>query len=65
MLNKPFTALDTDYEGIVRIPSRKARVLSAQPAASYSLDAVGGSLELRILDGESFRTVRHLVILTE
>ena len=59
-----FTALDTDDRNTVRIPSAKARVLSAQPISSYQLDTVGNELELRILDPKEFRKVRHLVIMT-
>lgn len=60
-----FTQLDTDVQTTVRIPSDKARVLSAQPAASYVLEAVGqDAMELRIVDPQQFRKVKHLVILT-
>jgi len=59
-----FTALDTDVETVVRIPSDKAKVLSAQPSSSYTLQPVGeDAMELRITDPHEFRKVRQLVIL--
>lgn len=57
-----FTALDTDYETVVRIPSAKAQVISAQPVTSYQLETVGNELELRITNPTEFRKVKHLVI---
>lgn len=60
-----FTAMDTDVETTVRIPSDKARVLSAQPSTSYVLQAAGeDAMELRIVNPREFRKVKHLVILT-
>jgi DNA repair exonuclease SbcCD ATPase subunit len=59
-----FSRLDTDQERLVRTPSPKARVLSAQPASSYELKLEGEQMELHILDPKEFRKVRHLVILT-
>ncbi len=59
-----FTALDTDAQAVIVIPSAKARVLTAQPASSYALQPAGNGMELRILDPRGFRTVRHLVIVT-
>jgi len=59
-----FSRLDTDQEKLVRTPSAKARVLSAQPASSYELKVEGEQMELHILDPKEFRKVRHLVILT-
>ncbi len=59
-----FTALDTDQEAVIRIPSDRAQVLSAQPVASYVIEPVGKDLvELRIVDPKEFRKVKHLVIL--
>jgi predicted RNase H-like nuclease (RuvC/YqgF family) len=59
-----FTPLDTDQENVIRIPSDKAQVLSAQPVTSYVLQPIGKDLvELRILDAKEFRKVKHLVIL--
>jgi len=59
-----FTPLDTDQETVIRIPARKAQILSPQPLSSYSLTAAGKDmLELHILDPKEFRKVRHLVIL--
>jgi uncharacterized coiled-coil protein SlyX len=59
-----FTALDTDHENVIRIPAENAKVLSAQPVTSYTLQPVSKELvELRILDPKEFRKVRHLVIL--
>ncbi len=60
-----FTAIDTDAQTVIPIPSARARVLSAQPAASYSLVPAGKGLELRILDPPAFRTVKHVVILRQ
>jgi len=59
-----FSRLDTDQEKLVRTPSAKARVLSAQPASSYELKVEGEQMELHILDPKEFRKVRHLVIMT-
>jgi len=59
-----FTPLDTDQDIVIRIPSDKAQVLSAQPVTSYVIQPVGDDLvELRILDAKEFRKVKHLVIL--
>jgi len=60
-----FTAMDTDQENVIRIPSDKARVLSAQPVSSYVIQPVSKDVvELRIVDPKEFRKVKHLVILT-
>jgi hypothetical protein len=59
-----FSRLDTDQERLVRTPSPKARVLSAQPASSYELKLEGEQMELHILDAREFRKVKHLVIMT-
>ncbi len=59
-----FNALDTDQEKLIRTPSPKARILSAQPATSYELKLEGDHMELHILDPKEFRKVRHLVIMT-
>jgi len=59
-----FTALDTDYERIVRIEAAKAKVLSAQPSSSYELRPVENGVELHIIDPEQFRKVKQLIILT-
>ncbi len=60
-----FTPLDTDQENIIRIPSEKARVLSAQPVSSYVLQPVGEDMvELRIVDAKEFRKIKQVVILT-
>jgi peptidoglycan hydrolase CwlO-like protein len=59
-----FSRLDTDQERLVRTPSPKARVLSAQPASSYELKIEGEQMELHILDPKQFRKVKHLVIMT-
>ena len=60
-----FTMLDTDRESTLTVPSPKARVLSAQPASSYSLLAEGDNMVLHIRNPRSFREVRQLVIMTE
>jgi len=59
-----FTAIDTDHQQVIRIPSRRAQVLSAQPESSYTLQAVEGGLELVILDPQEFRHVKHVLIMT-
>jgi chromosome segregation ATPase len=60
-----FTALDTDRETVILIPATKAKVVSPQPVASYELQLVGEQLELRILDAHAFRTVKHVIIMTD
>lgn len=58
-----FTALNTDEETVITIPSDKVQVVSAQPVASYQLLPVGeDQMELRILDPTEFRKIKHLVI---
>jgi hypothetical protein len=59
-----FASIDTDDDRVIEIPAARARVLSAQPESSYRLLQVGGKLQLRILDPKTFRSVRHLVIVT-
>jgi chromosome segregation ATPase len=59
-----FTAIDTDQETVIRIPSAKAQVVSDQPPSSYELSVVGETTELRILNPDTFRTVKHVVIMT-
>jgi hypothetical protein len=59
-----FTAVDTDQQTVVPIPSAKAQVVSAQSPSSYELLPVNGKLELRILDAKEFRKVKQLVIVT-
>ncbi len=60
-----FHTLDTDKGNVIRIPAPKARVVSAQPASSYVLEPAGESaVELRILDPDAFRKIRHVVIVT-
>jgi archaellum component FlaC len=59
------TALDTDQESVIEIPAQNPRVLSAQPVSSYVIQPTGQDrAELRIVDPEAFRQVKHLVILT-
>jgi hypothetical protein len=41
------------------------QVVSAQPPASYELTAVGGQMELHILDAKEFRKVKHLIVMTK
>ena len=61
-----FIPLNTDHESVIRIPAKEAEILTPQPATSYNLVRVGEeTLELRIIDRQEFRKVRHLVILTE
>jgi peptidoglycan hydrolase CwlO-like protein len=62
-----FSPLNTDQENVIRIPAKNAKkvqVLSAQPPSSYALQTVGKDMvELRILDRNEFRKIKHLVIL--
>lgn len=59
-----FKPLDTDMETVIPIAASKVRVLSAQPVSSYRIEEVAGGYQLRILDPQEFRKVRHLVVLT-
>lgn len=59
-----FSALDTDHQQVIRIPARRAQVLSAQPESSYTLQPVEGGIELLILDPIEFRHVKHVLIMT-
>jgi chromosome segregation ATPase len=59
-----FTAMDTDQETVVHIPSAKVEILSEQPPSSYQLQVNGNETELHIIDPAQFRRVKHLVILT-
>jgi uncharacterized coiled-coil protein SlyX len=65
MRDSLFDAVDTDAQSIIPIPAAKARVITAQPASSYSLLPSGKTLELHILDAKAFRTVKHVVVVTE
>jgi len=58
-----FTALDTDQATVIHIAAEEARILSDQPVSSYELVPVGKELDLRIVDPQAFRTVKHVVIL--
>jgi len=58
-----FTPLDVDRERIVQAPSTKVEVLSAHPAGSYEIRVNADNAEVRIVDPERFRTVKHLVIM--
>jgi hypothetical protein len=60
-----FKRLYTDKRRTIRVPATRARVLSAQPASSYSLAQSGEQMVLRIVDPERFRAIKHVVILTE
>jgi septal ring factor EnvC (AmiA/AmiB activator) len=59
-----FTTLDTDQQQVIHIPSARARVLSQQPVASYSLEPEGKETLLRITDPTEFRKVKHVLIMT-
>ncbi|MHB8077662.1 MAG: Cbp1 family collagen-binding glycoprotein adhesin [Candidatus Krumholzibacteriia bacterium] len=59
-----FLALDTDQENLIVIPAAKARVLSAQPPASYELQKAGDQVELHILDPQAFRAIKRVIIMT-
>ena len=59
-----FVPLDTDEETVIRIPTEKARLISAQPAGSYELRPVAGQMELHIINPTEFRKVKQVVILS-
>lgn len=59
-----FTALDTDLQSEIVIPSKRVKVVSDQPSTSYELQSDGTHTVLRILDAHEFRTVKHVVIVT-
>lgn len=59
-----FTPIDTDQETVIRTPTAKARLISAQPAGSYQLQLVDGHMELHITDPLEFRKVKQVVILS-
>lgn len=59
-----FKSLDTDTDLIIRVPTKKVRVLSSQPRGSYELRILGNGVELHILNAAEFRKVKHLVLLT-
>jgi len=59
-----FTPMDTDQETVIRTPTAKARLISAQPAGSYALQLVDGHMELHIIDPVEFRKVKQVVILS-
>ena len=59
------TALDTDQEQVIRIPSGKAVIVTPQAPTSYTLQPLDkNTMELRIVDAKEFRKVKHLVIVT-
>lgn len=60
--DRQFTALDTDYSSVIPVEAEEARVVSAQPVDSYALSDNGSGIELRILDPEAFRAVKHVII---
>jgi len=60
-----FTSLDTDQENIIPTSAAKVQVVTAQPQASYELKAVGGLMEIHILDAKEFRKVKHLIVMTK
>ena len=60
-----FTMLDTDRSTVIPIEAKKAKVVSAQPTASYALEAQGEQMELRILDREAFRAVKYVIIMKD
>lgn len=60
-----FTPLDTDMESVIEIPAAKARVLSTQPIESYALVSSADRTELRILNPQAFRTVKHVIIMAD
>lgn len=60
-----FQAMDTDQSTTIHIPSKNARVITAQPLSSYELVPAGtNEMELHILNPLEFRKVKQVVILT-
>lgn len=60
--DRQFTALDTDFASVIPVEAEEAKVISAQPVDSYALADNGDGIELRILDPEAFRAVKHVII---
>jgi uncharacterized coiled-coil protein SlyX len=60
--DRQFTALDTDFASVIPVAAEEAKVVSAQPVDSYALADNGDGIELRILDPEAFRAVKHVII---
>lgn len=60
--DRQFTPLDTDFASVIPVEAEEARVVSAQPVDSYALADGGNGIELRILDPEAFRAVKHVII---
>ena len=60
--DRQFTALDTDFASVIPVAAEEAQVVSAQPVDSYALADNGDGIELRILDPEAFRAVKHVII---
>lgn len=60
-----FTSMDTEQESLIPTSAARVQVVSAQPPASYELKAVGGLMELHILDAKEFCKVKHVVIMTK
>ena len=58
-----FTPLDLDRESVVLAPAGRVEVLSGQPSESYEIRLLEDQSQVRIVDRERFRTVRHLVIM--
>lgn len=58
-----FTAMDTDQQTVIYTPSKKVRVITAQPVTSYQLMLVDGKMELHITDPTEFRKIKQVVIL--
>lgn len=59
-----FRVLNTDQQTVLATGAKKARVVSAQPGASYELRLVDETMELHILDAGEFRKIKRLVIVT-
>jgi hypothetical protein len=56
IVDKFLTALDTDQNTVIELPTAKAQVLSAQPTSSYELKLVDGKMELHS-GAEEFRKI--------
>lgn len=57
-----FTPVDTDMATDIVIPGTEPKILSAQTAGSYELQAEGAASRLLIRDAQEFRKLKYLVI---
>jgi hypothetical protein len=62
-----FTNIDTDQETVIHAPADKVdkvKILSGQPATSYTMTLEGNQVAIHIVNPAEFRKFRHLVIMT-